>query len=284
MQDAIRKAEILIEALPFIKSFHNKVTVIKYGGSILGEDRIREGVLEDIVFLSYMGLRPVLVHGGGPNISARMRKVGKKTDFVDGMRITDKETLKIVEEELEKLNKNLIIEIEELGGKAKTFCAKTSSILKVIKKKSHVNLGFVGKMADVDTREILKDISRNVIPVISPMGKDEKGIVYNINADEVAYSVACSLQAIKFVILTNVRGVMRDIHDVDSLLSTIKESEAKHLIKDEVIQEGMIPKIEACFGALDGGVQKAHIIDAKIPHALLLEIFTKKGIGTEIVR
>ncbi|MFC1646084.1 acetylglutamate kinase [Candidatus Omnitrophota bacterium] len=284
MEEAIRKADVLIEALPYIKSFHKKATVIKYGGSILGEERVRKGVLEDIVFLSYMGLRPVIVHGGGPNISDRMRKTGKKTDFVDGMRITDRETLKIVEEELENLNKKIIKEIEGFGGKAKSFTSNTNAILKVEKKKSKVDLGLVGKMSDVNTEQILKDMSNHIIPIVSPMGKDSKGVTYNINADEVASFLAAALKAVKFVLLTNVKGIMRDMDDQNSFLASIKESEAKKLIKDKVIQEGMIPKIEACFSAIDGGVKKAHIIDAKIPHALLIEIFTDKGIGTEIAR
>ena len=283
MEEAIKKADVLIEALPYIKEFNKKITVIKYGGSILGEDRVRKGVLEDIVFLSYMDLRPVLVHGGGPNISDRMRKSGKKTDFIEGMRVTDKETLEIVEEELEVLNKKIIKEIEQLGGKAKGFTDK-NSILKVEKKKSKVDLGLVGKMAEVDTEQILKDISHHIIPVISPMGKDTKGTIHNINADEVASFVSCALGAVKFVLLTNVKGIMRDTDDPNSFLASIKEDEAKKLIKDKVIQEGMIPKIEACFRAIDGGVKKTHIIDAKIPHALLLEIFTDEGIGTEIAK
>ncbi|MDD5006025.1 MAG: acetylglutamate kinase [Candidatus Omnitrophica bacterium] len=284
MEEAIRKADVLIEALPYIKSFHKKVTVIKYGGSILGEDRVRKGVLEDIVFLSYMGLRPVLVHGGGPNISDRMRKSGKKTDFVEGMRVTDKETLKIVEEELDVLNKKIVRELEELGGKAKSFTASKNCILTAEKKKSKVDLGLVGKATGLDTEQILKDISNHVIPVIGPMGKDANGVTYNINADEVASFVASALGAIKFVLLTNVKGIMRNMEEPNSLLASIREDEAKQLIKEKVIQEGMIPKIEACFRAIDGGVKKAHIIDAKIPHALLLEIFTDKGIGTEIAR
>jgi acetylglutamate kinase len=284
MEEAIRKANVLIEALPYIKSFHKKVTVIKYGGSILGEDRVRNGVLEDIVFLSYMGLRPVLVHGGGPNISERMRKTGKKTDFIDGMRVTDQETLSIVEEELEKLNKKIVKEIEDFGGKAKSFTASKNPILKVEKKKFKIDLGLVGKMVGVDTEQILKDVTNHIIPVISPVGKDAKGVTYNVNADEVASFVAGSLGAVKFVLLTNVRGIMRDIDDPNSFLASIREDEARKLIEDKVIQEGMIPKIEACFSAIDGGVTKAHIIDARIPHALLLEIFTDKGIGTEIAK
>jgi acetylglutamate kinase len=282
MEEAIRKANVLIEALPYIKAFHRKVTAIKYGGSILGDDGVRSGVLEDIVFLSYTGLRPVLVHGGGPNISERMRKSGKKSNFIDGMRVTDEETLKIVEEELEELNKKIIKEIEGFGGKAKGFTANKNSILKAEKKRSKIDLGFVGKMVGFDSEQILKDISNHIIPVISPVGKDAKGVTYNINADEVASFVACALGAIKFVLLTNVTGIMRDINEPNSFLASIKEDEAKKLIKDKVIQEGMIPKIEACFQAIDGGVKKAHIIDARIPHALLLEIFTDKGIGTEI--
>jgi acetylglutamate kinase len=284
MEEAIRKADVLIEALPYIKAFHKKITVIKYGGSILGEDRVRKGVLEDIVFLSYMGLRPVLVHGGGPNISERMRKSGKKTDFVDGMRVTDKETLKIVEEELEELNKKIVKEIEGLGGNARGYIADKNCILTAEKKKIKPDLGFVGKAVKLDTELITKDISSHVIPVISPMGKDVSGVKYNINADDAASFVASALGAIKFVLLTNVKGIMRDVNDPNSFLASIKESEAKKLIKDKVIQAGMIPKIEACFQAIDGGVKKAHIIDAKIPHALLLEIFTDKGIGTEIAK
>ena len=283
MEEAIKKADVLIEALPYIKEFHKKITVIKYGGSILGEDRVRRGVLEDIVFLSYMGLRPVLVHGGGPNISDRMRKTGKKTDFIEGMRVTDKETLNIVEEELEVLNKKIVKEIEELGGKAKGFTNK-NPVLKVEKKKTKVDLGLVGIVVALDTEQIIKDVSHHIIPVISPMGKDAKDVIFNINADEVASFVSCALGAIKFVLLTNVKGIMRDMDDPNSFLASIREDEAKKLIKDKVIQEGMIPKIEACFKAIDGGVKKAHIIDAKIPHALLLEIFTEKGIGTEIAK
>lgn len=282
MEEAIRKANVLIEALPYIKAFHKKVTVIKYGGSILGEERVRKGVLEDIVFLSYMGLQPVLVHGGGPNISERMRKAGKKTNFIDGMRITDEETLKIVEEELNALNKRITSEIEEFGGRAKGFTSSKNSILTVEKMISKVDLGLVGRVTAVNTGKLLEEMSNNIIPVISPMGKDSKRVIYNINADEVASFVACALGAIKFVLLTNVRGIMRDMNEPNSFLASITEKEARNLIQDKVIQEGMIPKIEACFNAIDGGVKKAHIIDARIPHALLLEIFTDQGIGTEI--
>ena len=283
MEEAIKKAHVLIEALPYIKAFHNKITVIKYGGSILGEDRVRRGVLEDIVFLSYMGLRPVLVHGGGPNISDRIRKLGKKTDFVDGMRVTDAETLKIVEEELVKLNEQIVREIKELGGNSKGFIA-ANCIIKAKKKKAKQDLGLVGEIVSVDNDALEKEIRRSSIPVICPMGKDEKNCVYNINADEVASFVASSLRAEKFVLLTNVRGIMRNIEDSSSFLGSITKQEAQRLVNENIIQQGMIPKVQACFQAIDGGVKKAHIVDARITHALLLEIFTDQGIGTEIVK
>jgi len=283
VEEAIKKANVLIEALPYIKAFHNKVTVIKYGGSILGEERVRKAVLEDIVFLSYMGIRPVLVHGGGPNISERIRKLGKKTEFVDGMRVTDAQTLKIVEEELIRLNEQIVNQINELGGNARGFIS-SNCIIKARKKKAKQDLGLVGEIVGVDIDILEKELRRGFIPIICPMGKDEKDCLYNINADEVAAFVASSLKAEKFVLLTNVRGIMRNIDDHTSLLGSITNKEDQRLIDENIIQQGMIPKVQACFQAINGGVKKAHIVDARITHALLLEIFTDQGIGTEIVK
>lgn len=284
MDHIIKKAEVLIEALPYIKRFHKKVTVIKYGGSILGEEKIRSGVLEDIVFLNYMGLRPVLVHGGGPNISERMKTSGKKTDFLDGVRVTDAHTLNIVEEELWSLNKLIVKEINDLGGKAKSLSGKENGFIKAHKKKAKIDLGFVGEVDAIDSGLVLKELAQEVIPVICPMGVGNDGVVYNINADEAAAWIAGSLCAEKFVLLTNVKGVMRNPDDQNSFLAALNTKEIKDLIKDKVIQEGMIPKVGACVSALEKGVKKTHIIDARIPHALLLEIFTDEGIGTEIVK
>jgi acetylglutamate kinase len=284
MEKIIKKADILIEALPYIKTFHKKVTVIKYGGSILGDDKIRLSVLEDIVFLSYMGLRPVLVHGGGPNISERMKNSGKKTDFFEGMRVTDIQTLKIVEEELASLNKKIVEEIKKLGGKVRGFNGKDNFLIQAQKKKSRVDLGFVGEVTKVDTSLILRELRKDVIVVISPMGKGRGKTVYNINADEVASSVSGALLAEKLVLLTNVKGIIRNLDDPASFIATLNAREAESLIKNRVIQEGMTPKVKACINALNKGVKKTHIIDARIPHALLLEIFTDEGIGTEIVR
>jgi len=284
MEEAIRKADVLIEALPYIKKFHKKIIVIKYGGSILGDDKIRQGVLEDIVFLNFMGLRPVLVHGGGPNISDRMRASGIKTEFVDGMRVTDEETLKLVAEELANLNTLIVKELEGLGVKAAGLNGTEKKMIQVQKKKARVDLGFVGDITAIDTALINEALKSDSIPVVMPMGAGPDKKVYNINADEAASAIAAALKAEKLVLLTNVKGIMRNSEDPGSFLSTLTESEIASLITDGVIQQGMVPKVNACINALDKGVKKTHIIDARIPHGLLLEIFTNEGIGTEITK
>ena len=282
MDEAIKKAEVLIEALPYIKKFHKKVVVIKYGGSILGEEKIRKCVLEDIVFLSFMGLKPILVHGGGPNISDRMRSSGKKTEFVDGMRVTDEETLKLVEEELQSLNDLIVKEIIEMGVKAVGINGKDKNVIQVEKKKAKIDLGLVGNVTRINTEPIFEELKSSAIAVILPMGRGPDGKTYNVNADEATASIAVALNAEKLVLLTNVKGIMRNAEDPNSFLSTLSVGEAKGLIETKIVQQGMIPKVKACINALEGGVKKTHIVDARIPHALLLEIFTDQGIGTEI--
>jgi acetylglutamate kinase len=283
MKEAIKKADVLIEALPYIRQFRNKVFVIKYGGSILGEYKIRKGVLEDIVFMSFIGLQPVLVHGGGPNISGRIRQTGKKNDFVDGIRVTDEETLAVVEEELKKLNDMIVSEINGFGGQAVGLNGKDNKLIMAEKKKAAVDLGRVGQVVGVNSRAIREVLDRDQIPVILPMGVGEDGLTYNVNADEAAASVSKALQAEKFVLLTNVKGIMSNPEDRNSFISTLTRDEAVGLIDNKVIQEGMIPKVRACIHALENGVKKTHMVDACIPHALLLELFTDHGIGTEIV-
>ncbi len=284
MEEAIKKAEVLIEALPYIRKFHKKIIVIKYGGSILGEEKIRKGVLEDIVFLNFMGLRPILVHGGGPNISDRIRASGKKTEFVDGMRVTDEDTLEVVEEELKTLNNLIVREIFELGAKSVGINGKDKNIIQVEKKKSKIDLGLVGHIVGIDNEPILYELKKDKVVVILPMGKGRDKKTYNVNADEAAASIAASLKAEKLVLLTNVKGIMRNPDDLHSFLSTLTIDEAKGLVENNIIQQGMIPKVKACIDALDNGVKKTHIIDARTPHGLLLEIFTDTGVGTEIVR
>lgn len=284
MQEAIRKADVLIEALPYIKRFHKKVVVIKYGGSILGEERIRSSVLEDIVFLSFMGMKVIMVHGGGPNISDRMRTQGKKAEFVEGMRVTDEETLQVVQEELDKLNTLVIKEIVGLGGRVEGFSGKDNQLIQVKKKEAKIDLGLVGEIININQDFLLDKFRKSEILVICPMGLGLDNKVYNVNADEAASWISAMVKAEKLVLLTNVIGIMRDREDPNSFLSSLTVEEANNLIQDKVIQEGMVPKVEACIQAINKGVNKAHIIDARIPHALLLEIFTDTGIGTEIVK
>lgn len=284
MEEAIRKAQVLVEALPYIKKFHKKIIVIKYGGSILGEDKIRKGVLEDIVFLNFMGLKPVLVHGGGPNISDRMRSTGKKTEFVDGMRVTDDETLKLVGEELQKLNSLIVAELTELGAKATGLNGHEHKLILAEKKKSKVDLGLVGHIVGINTEPVSENLKNDKIAVVLPMGVGPDKKTYNVNADEAAANIAMALKAEKLVLLTNVKGIMRNADDPHSFLSTLTIKEAESLTQENVVSQGMIPKVNACIEALKGGVKKTHIIDARTPHGLLLEIFTDTGVGTEIVK
>ncbi len=286
MEEAIRKADVLIEALPYIKRFHKKVIIIKYGGSILGDEKIRNSVLEDIVFLNFMGLRPILVHGGGPNISERMRATGKKTEFVEGMRVTDEETLKLVEEELVVLNALIVKELNELGAKAVGLNGKEDDLIQVEKKKikGGLDIGLVGQIKGINTQYLTDELKKDKVVVVLPMGRGKDKKTYNVNADEVAASIAANMQAEKFVLLTNVKGIMRNADDPGSFISTLTVEEANGLIANNIIQQGMIPKVMACVEALAGGVKKTHIIDARTPHGLLLEIFTDQGIGTEIIK
>ena len=283
MEDAIRKADILIDAIPYIRNFRSKTFVIKYGGSILFEESIRKSVLEDIVFLYFMGVNVVLVHGGGPNITERLKDLNIKSEFHEGIRVTDENTLKVVEEELVKLNKIIVEGIQNLGAKAIGLNGK-DDLIYAEKKKSKQELGFVGQVVNLNLDKFSRFIKENHIVAITPMGRDSQGIVYNINADEAASFISSKLSAEKLVLLTDVRGVMRNPEDKDSLISSITEKQAKQLIRDGVISTGMIPKVLAGVSAIEQGSKKAHIIDAKIPHALLLEIFTQEGIGTEIIK
>jgi len=283
MQEFIRKAGVLVEAIPYIHAFRRKVFVIKYGGSILENTTIRRYVLEDIVFLSYVGIRTILVHGGGPHISSRLKEKGIEAVFHDGIRVTDKNTLEVVTEELGKLNQQIVEEIRSLKGDV-TGLKGHENIIHVEKKKADRELGFVGTIKTVEREVIEGHLKKGFITVVSPMGISAERQPHNVNADEVASAIAISMQAEKFVLLTNVPGVMRDPAQPDSLMSTLKHNEIDRLIKENVITGGMIPKVNSCLEALNGGVNKAHIIDARLRHALLLEIFTDRGIGTQILR
>ena len=283
MENFIKKAAVLIEAIPYIHAFRRKVFVIKYGGSILDDPVIRKNIFQDIIFLSYVGIRTVIVHGGGPHISSRLKDEGIKPEFHEGIRVTDKATLKIVQEELDKLNKRIVQEIKDLKG-AVTGLKGEENIVYVEKKKASRDLGYVGTITNIEKEVLEEHLHKEYITVVSPMGISLEKQPHNINADEVASAIAGSLRAEKFVLLTNVQGVMRNIEDSASLLSTLTSDEVTSLIEQKIIEGGMIPKVNSCVAALAGGVRKAHIIDARIQHALLLEIFTDRGIGTLIVK
>ncbi len=283
MESIIKKAGVLVEAIPYIHSFRRKIFVIKYGGSILDNDAIRKYVLEDIVFLSYVGIRIILVHGGGPFISTRLKESGIKPVFHNGIRVTDRYTLDIVSEELDKLNKKIVSEIKELKGDA-TGLKGQENIIHVEKKRAAQELGFVGTIKNIEKQAIQEHLRRGRITVISPMGVSVERQTHNVNADEVASAIASSMKAEKLVLLTNVTGVMRKADDPNSLISTLQADEIENLIREKIIEGGMIPKVESCMKALLGGVKKTHIIDARMRHALLLEIFTDRGIGTQIIK
>ena len=286
MEEMIRKADVLIEALPYIQSFYDKTIVIKYGGAAMTDPAIRRNVLEDIVFTSYVGMRPVLVHGGGPYISKRIESLGKEVKFVKGYRVTDEETMEIVEEELTKINREIVREIISLGGSAISLSGKDDHLIEV-KKHADIDaedIGFVGEITKINGDVIQKMITSDIIPVISPIGIGKDGFTYNVNADQASAEIARSLSALKLVLLTNVRGILKNQAKPESIISHINVAEIDDLIMDKTITGGMIPKVRACTRALDRGVKKTHIIDGKIPHGILLEIFTDKGVGTEIVK
>jgi len=281
MENAIAKAGVLIEALPYIREFQKKIIVIKYGGSILQDDAVRESVLTDIAFLRYAGIRPVLVHGGGPHINERLKAINHPVKFIDGLRYTDKVTLDVVVEEMDELNRQLVREINVHGALAQGF-VRGSCLLKARKLEGKVDLGFVGVPTGCDDAR-LQPAMHSSIPVLAPMGLDGKGGFLNINADDIGYFLASHLRAEKLVFFTKELGIMRDINDPSTLISSIRVDEAERLIADGTIGGGMIPKVRAAVKSIRDGVNKVHVVDAKIPHALLLEIFTDQGIGTQIV-
>ncbi len=284
MENIIKKAGVLIEAIPYIHAFRRKIFVIKYGGSILDDDKIRHNVLEDIVFLSYVGIRTIIVHGGGPQISARIKEKGIKPEFHNGIRVTDKETLKIVSEELDRLNKKIVEEIRTLKGDV-TGLKGEENIIRVEKKIADKELGYVGTITSVNQEALEDHLKKGRITVVSPMGISVDKQAHNINADEVSSAIANSMQAEKLVLLTDVAGVMRDPANPESLISSLTIEQVGQLIKSGIIQGGMIPKVTSCVQALNGGgVKKTHIVDARLPHALLLEFFTDQGVGTQIIK
>lgn len=278
------KAETLIEALPYIRDFNNKKVVVKYGGSAMLDEKLQQSVIKDVALLKLIGMKPIIVHGGGKEISRWIDKVGKETVFVEGLRVTDKETMEIAEMVLNKVNKDLVQMVEKLGVKAVGISGKDGGTLFCQKKMPNgKDIGYVGDVTDVDSDLIDTLLENDFIPIIAPIGLGEGYEPYNINADDAACAVAKAIDAEKLAFLTDIEGVRADVDDPDSLISVLTLDDAEKLMEDGTISGGMIPKIRNCVDAVEGGVGRVHILDGRKEHCLLLEFFTKKGIGTAII-
>lgn len=278
------KAEVLIEALPYIQKFNRKIIVVKYGGSVMVDEQLKRQVIQDVTLLKLVGFKPVIVHGGGKEISKWVKLSGKEPEFVNGLRKTDEGTMEIAEMVLNKVNKSLVQLVEELGVKAIGISGKDGGLLKVEKKYSDgQDIGFVGEVTEVNTKIIYDLIEKDFLPIICPIGMDENYLSYNINADDAACAIAKALGAEKLAFLTDIEGVYKNPEDPSTLISELTVSEAKALIETGYIGGGMLPKLNNCMDAIENGVSRVHILDGRIAHCLLLEIFTRKGIGTVIL-
>lgn len=284
MDQIFIKAQTLIEALPYIQKFNNKKVVVKYGGSAMLDDELQHNVIKDVALLKLIGMQPIIVHGGGKEISSWLSKVGKETKFVEGLRVTDQDTMEIAEMVLNKVNKGLVQMVQQLGVKAVGISGKDGATLIVDKKMVNGNdIGFVGDIKLVNTELIDTLIANDFIPIIAPIGLDENYNTYNINADDVACSVATAIGAEKLAFLTDIEGVYKDPEDKTSLISVLTLEEADELIEDGFIGGGMLPKLKNCIDAVKNGVTRVHILDGRKEHCLLLEFFTNRGIGTAII-
>ncbi|MBT7300592.1 MAG: acetylglutamate kinase [Victivallales bacterium] len=289
MEQLIEKAAVLIEALPYIQEFRNSVVVVKFGGSAMEDVACTRGVIRDIVFMECAGMKPVIVHGGGKAISAKLKEAGIPTRFINGLRYTCDRTIKVVDEVLHKqVNASLVDMMTELNGKASTVSGK--DVLRAERVTTtdaetgkELDLGNVGRVVNVDTEQLNQMLGRGEVPVITPLGTGADGRVYNINADMAACEIAAQLKARKLVFLSDVPGLLRDQADDESLISTIRSDQVEALIQAKVIQGGMIPKVRSAVAALQAGTGKVHLVDGRLQHSLLLEIFTHRGIGTQIV-
>lgn len=284
LEKVLEKAEVLIEALPYIQKFNRKIIVVKYGGSAMSNEELQKNVIKDVTLLKLVGFKPIIVHGGGKEISKWVEKSGKEAKFINGLRVTDAETMEIAEMVLGKVNKNLVRMVEELGVKAVGLSGKDGQMLTVEKKLSGgQDIGFVGNVTEVNPKIIYDLLENDYLPIVSPIGLGENFDTYNINADDAACAIAKAVGADKLVFLTDIEGLYKDINDKDSFISRIKASEADKLISDGIIGGGMLPKLNNCTDAIKNGVNRVHILDGRIPHSMLLEIFTNKGIGTAII-
>ena len=283
------RTEALIEALPFIQKYRGQLFVIKYGGSAMEDEHMVERLLGDVVFLEAVGINPVLIHGGGKAITTRMREAGLKPRFVNGLRVTCDQSIEIVQQVLDGvINPKIVETINQFGGRAAGISGKEVFRARRLppqrdEKGEEVDLGFVGEVTDLMVEEVRRAVAEETVPVISPIGRDPSGAILNVNADTAAGAIAVALQATKMIYLSDVLGIMRDPRQNDSLIPTLQIAGARRLMEEEIIEGGMIPKVESAVTAIERGVKKVHLIDGRIPHSLLLEIFTNSGVGTEIV-
>ncbi len=284
MQVVMEKAQILTEALPYIKEYHGKTVVIKYGGAAMEREDLKEVVATDIVLMKYVGLNPVIVHGGGPEVSRHMKAMGKEVKFVNGLRVTDKDTIDIVKMVLVgKINKEIVSLINRHGRLAVGVSGDDGNLIIAEKKQlDGVDLGYVGEVSKINAEVLNNLIKDDFIPVVATVGVGEDGMSYNINADKVAGEIAAALKADKIIFLTDVDGLYKDFENKDSLISELKLIDCEEKLANKEIQQGMLPKVEGCVTALKAGVSRSHILNGTIPHALLLEIFTDRGVGTMI--
>ncbi|MCR5848775.1 MAG: acetylglutamate kinase [Lachnospiraceae bacterium] len=284
MEQFLKKASVLVEALPYIQKYNRKIIVVKYGGSAMTNIELQKKVIEDVVLLKLVGFKPIIVHGGGKEISRWVDKVGKTPEFVNGLRVTDAETMEIAEMVLNKVNKSLVAMVQELGVKAVGISGKDGGLLRVNKKLADgKDIGFVGDIKEVNAKVIYDLLSNDFLPIVAPIGLDDDFNTYNINADDAACEIAKAVGAEKLAFLTDIEGLYRDINDKSSFISKITVSDAKELIASGTLGGGMLPKLTNCTSAMEAGVNRVHILDGRIPHCLLLEIFTKEGIGTMIM-
>lgn len=284
MKEIMDKANVLIEALPYIQRFNRKIIVVKYGGSAMVDDELKKHVIQDVTLLKLVGFKPIIVHGGGKEISKWVEKAGMEPEFVNGLRKTDAATMEIAEMVLNKVNKSLVQMVQELGVNAIGISGKDGGLLKVNKKYSNgQDIGFVGEIKEVNPKILYDLLEKDFLPIVCPIGMDDEFNSYNINADDAACAIAREINAEKLAFLTDIEGVYKDPKDKSTLISELPIEEAKKLIQEGYIGGGMLPKLNNCIDAMENGVSRVHILDGRIAHCLLLEIFTNKGIGTAIL-
>ncbi|HKM05337.1 MAG TPA: acetylglutamate kinase [Lachnospiraceae bacterium] len=284
MNQLLAKAEVLIEALPYIQEFNRKIIVVKYGGSAMADEELQKNVIKDVTLLKLVGFKPIIVHGGGKEINRWVGKVGMKSEFVNGLRVTDEETMEIAEMVLNKVNKRLVSMVQQIGVRAIGISGKDGGLLKVDKKYSDgKDIGYVGDIKEVNAQILMDLLENDFLPIIAPIGFDDNFDTYNINADDAACAIAKAVGAEKLAFLTDIEGLYKDINDKSSFISRLTATEADQLMKDGFIGGGMLPKLSNCTMAIKNGVKRVHILDGRIAHCLLLEFFTNHGIGTAII-